>query len=135
MRQLFAQKKRALSLTQEAAAYELGFSGQAVVSQYLNGRIPLNIRVAIGFAKLLKVRVAEFSESLQAEIDEIAYFASGEPALPKPAVANEWPFTVPRGMHERLSDSDKERLNLMVDSFIRAFAAKDKPRKKSSRAA
>jgi DNA-binding XRE family transcriptional regulator len=134
LRELFARKKRELSLTQEMVAYQLGFSGQAVVSQYLNGRIPLNIRVAIGFAKLLGVHVSEFSEALQAEIDELAGFASGAATVP-PAVANEWPFTVPRGMYERLSESDKERLNLMVESFIRGFAQKDRPRKKTSRAA
>jgi transcriptional regulator with XRE-family HTH domain len=134
LQELFKQKKQELGLTQETLAYEMGFSGQTVVSQYLTGRIPLNIRVAVGFARHLRVAVADFSESLQREIDELAAYASGKP-LAATAAKDNWPFSVPLVLYDRLSESDKLRLNVMVESFVRSFVDKEKPRKKSTRAA
>lgn len=54
--------KKELGLTQEVAADLLGFSSQGTVSDYLNGRIPLNMATAFKFAKLLKVPVTEIWE-------------------------------------------------------------------------
>jgi transcriptional regulator with XRE-family HTH domain len=63
-------------LTQAELADDLGFSTQSSVSQYLKGKIPLNLDVAIKFAKRFECPVSDFSPSIQAEIDRIAVFAS-----------------------------------------------------------
>ncbi|MFS1584000.1 MAG: helix-turn-helix domain-containing protein [Candidatus Arsenophonus phytopathogenicus] len=55
LRKLWNEKKEALSLTQEKAAEELGFNTQGAVSQYLNGKVPLNTDTIIKFAKILHV--------------------------------------------------------------------------------
>ena len=47
-------KKNDLGLTQEIAAEKLGFSSQGTVGDYLRGRIPLNLKTAIKFARLLE---------------------------------------------------------------------------------
>ncbi|MNY49297.1 hypothetical protein D3C86_1847060 [compost metagenome] len=79
--------------------------------------------------------VGDFSPRLQNEIDRIAEFATGVPKAHVVPARSDWPFSVPRAMHDCLSNSDKERLSVMVDSFIRAFAVEEKPRKKPPRAA
>lgn len=55
LKKLWNEKKEALSLTQEKAAEELGFNTQGAVSQYLNGKVPLNTDTIIKFAKILHV--------------------------------------------------------------------------------
>lgn len=49
--------------SQEEAAATLGF-GQSALSQYLLGRIPLNLESAVRFAQLLGCSVSEFSPTL-----------------------------------------------------------------------
>lgn len=132
--ELFKLKKQELRLTQESLAHEMGFSGQTVVSQYLTGRIPLNIRVAVAFARHLQVAVGDFSDTLQREIDELAEFASGRP-VPHTEKVDRWPFSVPWHLFERISDADKERLDGMVASYVRSFKSDERPRKKSNKAA
>jgi len=63
-------------LTQAALADDLGFSSQSAVTQYLNGKIPLNVKVAVKFAKRFECEVSRFSPSLQREIDRLAGFAN-----------------------------------------------------------
>lgn len=130
---VFNEKKRELGLTQEKLATLCGYAHQAVVNNYLHGRIPLNIRAAILFARHLQVSVGEFSPAMQAEIDELAAFASGEPV--QVDGTSGWPFAVSRALYDRLSDSDKLRVNSMFEGFVKTFADIEKPRKKSSRAA
>jgi transcriptional regulator with XRE-family HTH domain len=61
LRDLWDAKKDELHLTQVKAAKALGFSNQTAISQYLNGRIPLNFEAVVKFCKLLKVDVSEVS--------------------------------------------------------------------------
>jgi transcriptional regulator with XRE-family HTH domain len=56
------KKKKNLGLTQARAAELLGFKSQATVNNYLSGRLALDYGTAIGFAKILKVRLAEIWE-------------------------------------------------------------------------
>lgn len=54
--------------SQEYAGEQLGF-GQSALSQYLNGKIPLNPEAAASFCKLLgDVRVEQFSPALAREM-------------------------------------------------------------------
>ncbi|MCO4022097.1 helix-turn-helix transcriptional regulator [Pseudomonas aeruginosa] len=59
-----ARKKVDPSLTQDKIADHFNWSGQSAVSQYLNGRIPLNLTALMGFASLLKFRPSDVSPRL-----------------------------------------------------------------------
>lgn len=65
-----ARKKTSPSLTQAAIAEQAGWTGQSVVSQYLNGRIPLNLTALIRFANILEFEPAEVSPRLAKELGE-----------------------------------------------------------------
>jgi transcriptional regulator with XRE-family HTH domain len=62
LREIWDKKSAAMGLTQADASKEFGFANQSAVSQYLNGRIPLNIEIALKFAKYLNVPVSAISE-------------------------------------------------------------------------
>lgn len=66
--------------SQEAATDLLGFN-QSSLSQYVNGRIPLNIDAATKFAALLGCSIAEFSPDLAAQAGRYSLAA----AAPIPA--------------------------------------------------
>jgi len=55
------EKGKALHLTQVAASKIFGFKNQSAVSQYLNGRIPVNMAIAAKFADLLSVPLSAIS--------------------------------------------------------------------------
>ncbi len=55
LKTVWNEKKKLLGLSQEVAAGKLGFSTQAAISQFLNGKIPLNIENVLKFAELLEV--------------------------------------------------------------------------------
>lgn len=64
LKAIYIAKKRELHLTQESLAAACGWESQGTVSQYLNGRIPLNVDAAVKFARHLGVSVSDFSESI-----------------------------------------------------------------------
>jgi len=61
LKQLWKKNAPALGLTQAAASKEFGFANQSAISQYLNGRIPLNMQTASKFANLLKAPLGAIS--------------------------------------------------------------------------
>ena len=61
LKKIWDQKKDELHLSQQNVAKEFGITNQTAISQYLNGRIPLNLEAAIKFSKVLKVRLSEIS--------------------------------------------------------------------------
>ncbi len=63
LRGLWDKHRRATGMSQEQAALALGWSQQSAVSQYLNGKIPLNIEATAKFARLLGVTVADIFPS------------------------------------------------------------------------
>lgn len=70
LKAIYLRVKDETKLTQEAAASALGLGTQGAVSQYLNGRIALNLNVAIGFANLLGCMIADFSPRLARMVSE-----------------------------------------------------------------
>ncbi|MDO8065601.1 S24 family peptidase [Janthinobacterium sp. SUN206] len=70
-----SRKENNLPHSQETAASALGF-GQSALTQYLNGRIPLNVTAGIKFANLLGVALTEFSPALAEEAENIAQAVS-----------------------------------------------------------
>lgn len=61
---LWLRQKRALGLTQEQVAADCGWNTQAAFSQYLLGRIPLNLKAALKISAALQVNVYDFSPRL-----------------------------------------------------------------------
>ncbi|WP_435102305.1 LexA family transcriptional regulator [Arhodomonas sp. AD133] len=62
LRQLWDRKRHSLGLTQESAGERMGMT-QGAVGQYLNGRIPLNPKATLQFARLLGVHPTEIDPS------------------------------------------------------------------------
>lgn len=62
------QREAGLPSSQESISDLLGFN-QSALSQYLNGRIPLNIAAARKFANLIGADIGDFSPSLAALIE------------------------------------------------------------------
>lgn len=71
LKQLFGRWKSEHGKKQDDALDVLGF-GQSALSQYLNGKIPLNPGTAVKFAQLLVCEVDEFSPSMAAQIRHLA---------------------------------------------------------------
>jgi len=61
LKSIWETKHDSLHLTQAQLAKEFGFKNQAAISQYLNGRIPLNMETVAKFAKALQVKVEDIS--------------------------------------------------------------------------
>lgn len=72
------RKSRGEPNSQEWAADQLGF-GQSALSQYLNGRIPLNNAAAAKFSKLLGCKISDFSPMLSNTLAELAGVATADP--------------------------------------------------------
>jgi transcriptional regulator with XRE-family HTH domain len=73
------RREAGLPASQEALSEMLGFN-QSAVSQYLNGKIPLNVDAATKFSALIEVPISEFSPSLATQIEH--YAAATGPADP-----------------------------------------------------
>lgn len=71
LKAIYTAKKRELGLTQESLASACGWESQGTVSQYFNGKIPLNVEAAVKFAKELYCSVADFSPRLAAELAQL----------------------------------------------------------------
>lgn len=70
LKSIFEMKKKELGLSQETLAELMGM-GQSGVAQLLNGSNAINATHAAQFAKILGIKVDEFSPSLAAEIAEM----------------------------------------------------------------
>ncbi|MEK6787945.1 MAG: helix-turn-helix domain-containing protein [Pseudomonadota bacterium] len=87
LKSIFLLRKRDAGLTQESAADFLGYKTQGAVSQYLNGKVALNLQAAIGFSRLLDCKVRDFCPRLSSIIEHetaISAEASDEPILSNP---------------------------------------------------
>lgn len=67
LKKLFESKKRELNLTQASLGQEYEIGNQAAVWQFLNGKVPLSMKAARGFAKGLRCELADFSPRLARE--------------------------------------------------------------------
>lgn len=64
LKAIWDDKKSALGLSQEKAAGKMGFSTQAAISQFLNGKIPLNKENVLKFSEILEVAPEEIDPSI-----------------------------------------------------------------------
>lgn len=97
------QKEVGAPVSQEGAAEQLGFN-QSALSQYLNGRIPLNVDAARKFSDLLGQSVAEFSPRLH---DQLKEYASS--VLPDEPAAND---SLPPGARRVVDDEDPDLVEI-----------------------
>lgn len=65
------QKEKGDAYSQDSFSDLLGF-GQSALSQYLNGKIPLNPTVAAKFSRVLKRPICDFSKAIAEQASEIA---------------------------------------------------------------
>lgn len=83
LKRLFAswqnkRKDQGLPSSQEEVAPLLGF-GQSALSQYMNGKIPLNFEAAVSFARVMEVSIDDFSPTIASRIKgAISLVAGGE---------------------------------------------------------
>ncbi|WP_067754883.1 helix-turn-helix domain-containing protein [Orrella dioscoreae] len=130
LKAIFNARKSELDLTQEKLAEDLGYANQSAVGNYFNGKAPMGVEVAIAFASRLGCRVSDFSEALQARIDNIAVHRSEVGRMPVSAPVSsqreEWPFSVSRQLYDALPAKEKKRLDMMVRSFIDGFGLEKK---------
>lgn len=75
------EKKRSAGerVTQEDASAALGI-GQSAISQYLTGKIPLNVSVATKFAALLGCDINEFSPAIAEDENKLWPFNTFSPS-------------------------------------------------------
>lgn len=85
LRELFESR---VEVSQLEFGQTFGIGNQGMVWQYLNADKPkgsaLNVTAATKFARGVKCRVADFSPTLQEEIDQLAQFATQSNVLPLP---------------------------------------------------
>ena len=60
LKTIWKAKQKERKFSQLNAAGEMDFSSQSTISQYINGKIPLNTDAKIKFAKFLGVSVIDF---------------------------------------------------------------------------
>ncbi|MEF8708268.1 MAG: LexA family transcriptional regulator [Candidatus Accumulibacter propinquus] len=83
LKAIYEAKKGDLGLTQIALAALCGWESQGSVSQYLNGKIPLNIDAAAKLARSLKCSIDDFSPSLAQSLRNLGQpFPGHEKTLP-----------------------------------------------------
>lgn len=70
------QRDAGLPSSQEAASEQLGFN-QSSMSQYLNGKIPLNIDAATRFAELLGCKIVDLSPAIADQAAKYALVSQG----------------------------------------------------------
>lgn len=69
LKEIYKERKRNdPSLTQEHIADLCEWSGQSVVSQYLNGRIPLNLPALLKFSRVLKFELKDVSPRIAGQL-------------------------------------------------------------------
>lgn len=98
LKRIWLSKKDALGLTQTSAADKMDMT-QGAVGQYLNGKIPLNDSVSMGFAKILEVKVSDFRPDLAQKFQGVweergsaSYDAEGGDVSPGPDMLGQIPI-------------------------------------------
>jgi transcriptional regulator with XRE-family HTH domain len=79
LEQIWLEKKGPLNLTQLKLANQFGFSNSAAISQYITGKIPLNIKVVAKFAIAFGVPIDQISPRFAKLLPELG---AGTPTFP-----------------------------------------------------
>ncbi len=73
LKNVYESRKAALGITQDSLAAACGWESQGTVSQYMNGKIPLNLDAALKFAVALRCSIEDFSPSLAETLKRSGY--------------------------------------------------------------
>jgi transcriptional regulator with XRE-family HTH domain len=68
LKAIYFARRQELQLTQDALASLCGWNSQGTVSQYLNGKIPLNVDASAKLARHLKCSIDDFSPTMAQEL-------------------------------------------------------------------
>ncbi|MEQ4511795.1 MAG: helix-turn-helix domain-containing protein [Dickeya sp.] len=126
LRRIWDEKKIELRLTQEKAADALGFETQSTVSQYLNGKNPLNTDATLKFAALLGVKPEEIKPDLKDMMNYVRKSGDYVEGVATPG----WQILKPEHaelieLYERLPESEKAKqltnLKAKVSTFDKLF--------------
>lgn len=71
MKEIWQSKRSELKITQQDVANEIGGITQGAISHYLNGKNPLNLKIASVFSRLLGVPISKFSFRLAKEKESL----------------------------------------------------------------
>lgn len=109
-----------IPISQERACEQIGLS-QSAISQYLNGRIPLNPKAAVKFAKAIGADVSAFSETIAREIKALSTSAGDQVLSEMPKALHQtrpvrpWPFeTIDQNKVLALNSDHLEKLELAM---------------------
>lgn len=80
LKAIYEAKKGELQLTQASLAALCGWESQGSVSQYLNGKIPLNLDAAAKLARNLECSIADFSKALDSDLRSLGEASKAPPA-------------------------------------------------------
>lgn len=123
LKELFESNTR---LSHKEFAKKQGFSGDAMVWQYLNNHRPLNVQAAARFAAGLGVPISAFSSRLDAEARQIAAALGQTPA---PTV---WPFPdIEPERFDDLSPNQKIEIQGLVRERIERFEDTKTPKQQT----
>jgi transcriptional regulator with XRE-family HTH domain len=129
LREAYLRAKHERGLTQEGLAQACGWDTQSAVSQYVNGKIPLNIEAAALLCSALQVEIASVSPTIWERIQRIGAIASapGRFAVPAPrpvtSAAEPTPIRqapLPRNLLDRIGGLSAEHLHQLVE-ILTAF--------------
>ncbi len=73
LKNVYESRKAALGITQDSLAAACGWESQGTVSQYMNGKIPLNLDAALKFSVALRCSIEDFSPSLAETLKRSGY--------------------------------------------------------------
>lgn len=92
--------------TQEWLGRETGLGSQTVVSQYLRGHIPLNLKAILAFCRVLKISPETISPELTQELSR-----------------SDWPFAVSKERFDNLDQKEKARIDRFIKDTVETWEA------------
>ncbi|AZY50107.1 hypothetical protein C0J09_13970 [Bordetella avium] len=118
------RRARGESASQETVAALLGFSSQSSVSQYVNGKIPLNINALVKFSELFGCAPEDISMDLAKDIQRIAEAAPEDNSQQEFVQVRRLDVQLSAGHGQIVvSEDEKGRLSFRAD-FLRSAGAK-----------
>lgn len=110
------RRDQGLPSSQEAATELLGFN-QSALSQYLNGKIPLNLDAAAKFAKMMDRSVGDFSPTLEAQVSQYSAAVVQRKSEPVPVVKGGQPIDIAEADDPDIVDVPLVRLQLRAGAM------------------
>jgi hypothetical protein len=120
--------KRADRPTQEQIAEEWakqwGNATQGLISQYMNGRLPLGLQTVLRFASILGIEPTVIRKDLP-ELAHLTPQPARNSAVPLRRGGEGWPFSFPRQRYERLTRPQKLKIEGAVLACLLEFETKE----------